>query len=129
MRIVSWKRESSHSTNVLANARFKLARRIENADGHVDLALIEKQFYAEFTRTLPKPITCGNLPDLETAITTAATLYGVLKYFVSAADDAIIDNPYQDVCESLTEYVWQKKFLINRKIELQRLQKLFSEKI
>lgn len=119
---------ASYSMNVLANARFKFVKSIEKTDGIVDLALVNKRFDVEFTRALPKRIECGNLPDMGTAITTAATLYGVLKYFVSAADVAIIDNPDQDVCQSLTEYIWRKKFRTNW-LELQRLQKLFNEKI
>lgn len=118
----------SYSMNVLANARFKFVKSIEQTDGIVDLALVEKRFDAEFIRALPKRIECGNLPDRETAIATAATLFGVLKYFNSAIDNAMLEHPDRDACQSLTEYVWRKKFKTNW-MELQRLQKFFSEKI
>ena len=121
------KKFTVYSANVLANARLKLVSRIENADGYVDLALIKKQFDYEFTRALPKQIECGALPDFRTAIATAATLYGVLKNFDTAVAAAIADHD-QDVCKSLTEYVWQKRFRPNWD-ELERLQNLFGEKI
>ena len=82
--------DDAYSANVLVNARSELAKRIENMDGLVDLALIEAQFEAGFIRDLPKQIEYRKFPDPETAITTVATLYAALKYFDNVVEGAIL---------------------------------------